>query len=49
MGNKKWTNKVLVKGVGWLYFVSVIDWFTKKIVGYKINLRARSVEWEVAL
>lgn len=41
--------KVLVQGVGWLYFVVVIDWHTKKIIGYKIDLRSRSAEWEEAL
>jgi putative transposase len=26
--------KVLVAGFGWIYIVVVLDWYTKKIVGY---------------
>jgi putative transposase len=26
--------KVLVEGFGWVYSVLVLDWYTKKIVGY---------------
>lgn len=26
--------KVLVEGFGWVYIVIVLDWYTKKIVGY---------------
>jgi putative transposase len=31
--------KVLVEGLGWVYFVVVLDWYTKKIVGYEVGLR----------
>jgi putative transposase len=26
--------KVMVEGFGWVYIVLVLDWYTKKIVGY---------------
>lgn len=41
--------KFLVPSVGWVYLVIVLDWYTKKIVGYDISLRSRRQEWEVAL
>jgi putative transposase len=31
--------KVLVEGFGWVYVVIVLDWYTKKIVGYQAGLR----------
>ena len=41
--------KFLVEPVGWVYLVIVLDWYTKKIVGYDISLRCRRQEWEAAL
>ena len=41
--------KFLVPCVGWVYLVIVLDWYTKKIVGYDISLRSRRQEWETAL
>lgn len=41
--------KFLVPSVGWVYLVIVLDWYTKKIVGYDISLRSRRQEWEAAL
>ena len=41
--------KFLVESVGWVYLVIVLDWYTKKIVGYDISLRCRRQEWEAAL
>ena len=41
--------KFLVESVGWVYLVIVLDWYTKKIVGYDISLRSRRQEWEAAL
>ena len=32
--------KVLVNSFGWVYIVLVLDWFTKKIVGYHIGLQS---------
>jgi len=34
---------------GWAYLVFVIDWYTKKIVGYDESYRSRSEEWLGAL
>jgi len=41
--------KFYVDTVGWLYFVVVIDWFTKKIVGWNLSLRSKSEQWIDAL
>jgi putative transposase len=37
--------KFYVDTVGWLYFVVVLDWFTKKIVGWDLSLRSKSEQW----
>jgi transposase InsO family protein len=42
-------SKFFVQGLGWLYLVIVLDWFSKKVVGYKIDTRSRSKEWIEAL
>jgi transposase InsO family protein len=41
--------KFFVNGIGWLYLVIVLDWFTKKVAGYQLDLRSRSKEWITAL
>jgi len=41
--------KFLVSSVGWVYLVIVLDWYTKKIVGWDLSLRSRSLEWKKAL
>ncbi len=41
--------KFIVNPLGWVYLVVVLDWFTKKIVGWDISLRSRSQEWKSAL
>jgi len=41
--------KFMVPSVGWVYLIIVLDWYTKKIVGHHLSLRARRQEWEVAL
>jgi putative transposase len=41
--------KVLVSGFGWVYVVIVIDWYTKKIVGYHAGLRCTAQQWLEAL
>lgn len=41
--------KFYVDTVGWLYFVVVLDWFTKKIVGWDLSLRSKSEQWMDAL
>lgn len=30
--------KVMVQGFGWVYIVVVLDWYTKKVVGYHAGL-----------
>ncbi|MEW5806978.1 MAG: IS3 family transposase [Acidobacteriota bacterium] len=41
--------KFLINTLGWVYLVLVLDWYTKKIVGWKVSLRSRSQEWREAL
>ena len=41
--------KVMVEPLGWVYVVIVLDWYTKKIVGYYADLQAKTVHWLVAL
>ena len=41
--------KILVNGWGWIYVVVVLDWYTKKILGYHIGLQARAKHWLEAL
>jgi len=41
--------KFLIPALGWVYLVIVLDWYTKKIVGWELALRSRRQEWEAAL
>jgi putative transposase len=41
--------KFLIPPLGWAYLVVVLDWYTKKIVGWDLALRSRRQEWEAAL
>ncbi len=41
--------KFLIPALGWVYLVIVLDWYTKKIVGWNLSLRSRSAEWRQAL
>jgi transposase InsO family protein len=41
--------KFMVPALGWIYLVIVLDWYTKKVVGWDLSLRSRSGEWEQAL
>ncbi len=41
--------KVLVQGVGWVYIVIVLDWYTKAVVGHYAGLRCTSKHWLEAL
>lgn len=41
--------KFMVNGLGWVYLVIVLDWFTKKIIGFDLSLRSRTSDWEKAL
>jgi putative transposase len=41
--------KVLVEGVGWVYIVIVLDWYTKAVVGHSAGLRCTAIQWLEAL
>lgn len=41
--------KILITSFGWLYLVIVLDWFSKKIVGYSISSHSRTEDWLEAL
>lgn len=41
--------KFYIDTVGWLYFVIVLDWYTKKIVGWDLSLRCKTDQWLAAL
>lgn len=41
--------KFYVEHVGWLYVVVVLDWFTKRAIGYSLGLRPTTDLWLEAL
>ena len=41
--------KIKIGSWGWYYLVIVLDWYTKKIVGYSLSLQSKSQDWQVAL
>jgi putative transposase len=41
--------KVMVQGFGWVYIVLVLDWYTKKIVGYYAGGLCMPEDWLSAL
>jgi transposase InsO family protein len=41
--------KVLAGPIGWVYIVLVLDWYTKKIVGYSAGLQAKAAHWLLAV
>ena len=41
--------KVMVEGFGWVYIVLVLDWYTKKIVGYYSGTPCTAKHWLEAL
>ena len=41
--------KFYVNTIGWLYLVVVIDWYSKKLLGYKLSQRCKKEEWIEAL
>jgi len=52
MVNQWWgtdMTKFYVQSFGWVYLVIVLDWYSKKIVGYKLNVRSKSDDWIEAL
>ncbi len=41
--------KFMIAAIGWVYLVIVLDWYTKKVVGWDLSLRSKAVDWERAL
>jgi transposase InsO family protein len=41
--------KVMMPCFGWLYLVIILDWYTKKVVGYSISHHSRTKDWLDAL
>ena len=41
--------KIMIQDYGWVYLVVVLDWYTKKIIGYKLDIRSKSRDWLDAL
>jgi len=41
--------KVLVGACGWVYLVIILDWYSKKLVGYSVRLHSRTEDWMEAL
>lgn len=37
--------KVMIPYWGWLYLVIMLDWYTKKIVGYSVSTRSKANDW----
>jgi transposase InsO family protein len=41
--------KFLISSLGCVYLVVLLDWYTKKIVGWDLSSRNRATEWKEAL
>lgn len=41
--------KFMIAGLGWVYLVIVLDWYTKKVVGWNLSVRNKTVDWKKAL
>jgi putative transposase len=41
--------KFMIPGSGWAYLVVVLDWYTRKIVGFNVDLQSKSRHWREAL
>ena len=41
--------KFMIPGLGWAYLVIVLDWFSRKAVGWQLSWRCRTQEWREAL
>ena len=41
--------KIKIGSWGWYYLVLVLDWQTKKIIGYSFSLQSKSSQWQEAL
>ena len=41
--------KFLIEEVGWVYAVRVVDWYSRKVVGYSVDRHCRTELWTAAL
>lgn len=41
--------KFIIPDLGWAYLVIVLDWFSRKVVGWQLSCRGRTQEWCEAL
>lgn len=41
--------KIKLSSWGWFYLVVVLDWYTKEIVGYSLNIQSKTEDWLEAL
>ena len=41
--------KVMIEGSGWVYLQVVLDWYTKRIVGYSLTKGSKTSDWLEAL
>lgn len=41
--------KFLISSYGWVNLIIVLDWYTKKVVGFRVAIRGRTAEWKEAL
>lgn len=41
--------KIKLSSWGWFYLVIVLDWYTKEIVGYSLNIQSKTEDWLEAL
>ena len=41
--------KFMIPVIGWAYLVIVLDWYTKKIVGWGLSLRSKATDWKRAV
>jgi len=41
--------KFIIPDLGWAYLVVVLDWFSRKVVGWRLSCRCRTREWQEAL
>ncbi len=41
--------KFIIPDLGWAYLVIVLDWFSRKVVGWQLSCRCRTQEWCEAL
>lgn len=41
--------KFIIPAIGWVYLVIVLDWYTKKMVGWNLSLRSKAEDWKEAI